>query len=240
VLLSFGTMGAKSVFRYLDSLYPLWMSRAAFPVEDPSKVPFNTFLMINPIIVILFTTALASFMERRRWHPYYVILAGTTISAMAPFWMMITQYAAVIFFITQLSIGEITWSPMLATYSCWFAPEGEEGSFFALATVPVFAAKAAAGYMSGQVLKTYCPPQLNGTAVASLSGNVTGVSALDAPCSPVVWLIVGFVALSSPLSILACMKCLKIDNPEDGKVIELDDMTFSDIDVELLTTTEDN
>ena len=59
-------MGAKSVFRYLDSLYPLWMSRAAFPVEDPSKVPFNTFLMINPIIVILFTTALASFMERRR------------------------------------------------------------------------------------------------------------------------------------------------------------------------------
>jgi hypothetical protein len=179
-------------------------------------------------------------MERRRWHPYYVILAGTTISAMAPFWMMITQYAAVIFFITQLSIGEITWSPMLATYSCWFAPEGEEGSFFALATVPVFAAKAAAGYMSGQVLKTYCPPQLNGTAVASLSGNVTGVSALDAPCSPVVWLIVGFVALSSPLSILACMKCLKIDNPEDGKVIELDDMTFSDIDVELLTTTEDN
>ena len=228
VVLSFGTMGAKSVFRYLDSLYPLWMSRAAFPVPDPSLVPFNTFLMINPIIVILFTAALATFMERKGWHPYWVILIGTTISATAPFWMTITQYWAVILFITQLSIGEISWSPMLSTYSCWFAPPGQEGTFFALAAIPLFGAKAAAGYMSGKVLKEFCPPApKNATDVMmAIAGNMTAATVPPVPCSPVVWVIVGCVAISSPLIILVFMKCLKVPDPRD----RLEDVPMSEMD----------
>lgn len=225
IILSISTLGAKSVFRYLDSLYPLWMSRAAFPVANPTQVPFNTFLIINPVIVIAFTAFLATFMERRRWHPYWIILVGTAVSGLAPFWMMITEYAAVIVFITQLSIGEITYSPMLSTYSCWFAPAGEEGTFFALATIPLFAAKAGAGYMSGQVLQNFCP------AAASNATATTLIAAQPVACSPVVWLIVGCVACSSPLLILLFMRCLKIPDPRDTAPISLDDVTFSDIDV---------
>ena len=240
VILSFGTMGAKSVFRYLDSLYPLWMSRAAYPVADPAQVPFNTFIMVNPIIVILFTTALASFMERRHWHPYWVILGGTLIAGLAPFWMMIVQYWAVLFFITQLSLGEITWSPMMSTYSCWFAPEGEEGIFFALATIPLFGAKAVAGYLSGQVLSTYCPPHqpVNLTMVGL---NTTAVMETLPPppgCSPIVWFIVGCLAMSSPVIILVFMKCIKINDPnkkiadDDALYLDAGTLTFSDVELD--------
>lgn len=217
ILLSFGVMGAQSVFRYLDSLYPLWMTRAPYPVSNPAEVPFTSFLIINPAMVLLFTTMFANLAERRLWHPYWIILLGTAISATSPFWMMIVQYWAVFIFIIQLSLGEIIWSPMLSTYSCWFAPEGREGIFFALATIPVFGAKAAAGVMSGQVLKNYCPPHIH-NATQVINGTLATVIPPD--CSPVIWTIVAAVACSSPLVILVFYKCIKIPRPqpEDMKV----------------------
>ena len=144
--------------------------------------------------------------------------------------MVITQYWAVIFFITQLSIGEISWSPMLATYSCWFAPAGQEGTFFALAAIPLFGAKAAAGYMSGRVLKEFCPPPSKNATAAAVMFNATVVPTdAPVPCSPVVWVIVGCVAVTSPLIILAFMRCLKVPNPaEQVEDVPMDDMTSRD------------
>lgn len=220
VLLSFGVLGAKSVFRYLDSLYPLWMTRAPFPVAHPEDVPFNSFIMINPLIVIVFTTAVASFIERRGWHPYWVILLGTLIAGLAPFWMMIIQYWAVVLFITQLSLGEIIWTPMMQAYSCWFTREGKEGIFFALSTIPLFGAKAIAGVLSGALMSAHCPVASHDNTTTAMLSNLTTIVGnftrppLDTPaCSPIVWFLVGAFAISSPALVLLFKHFIKIENP---------------------------
>lgn len=205
--LTFGVLGAKSVFRFLDSLYPLYMERAPFPVEDPTAIPYLSFLTIDPLLVMLLTAPVANFFAKKRFHPYWVILFGISISALAPFFMVIVQYWAVIAFIVTMSLAEIIWSPMLATYACWFAPQGEEGVYLALSALPVFAAKGGAGWLSGTILNNYCPS--NGTF-----------------CHSVIWVFVGLLALSSPVIVAIAYKLVKIENPainiKTGEDIGLD------------------
>lgn len=195
-ILTFGVLGAKSVFRFLDSLYPLYMERAPFPVEDPTAVPYLSFLTVDPLLVMLFTAPVANYIARKQFHPYWVILGGVVVSAAAPFFMIIVQYWAVFAFIITMSLAEIVWSPMLATYACWFAPQGEEGMYLALSALPVFAAKGGAGWLSGLILSEYCP--VNGTV-----------------CHSVIWAFVGLLAVSSPVIIGLAYKLVKIENPTD-------------------------
>lgn len=193
-IISFGMLGAKSITKFLDSLYPLYMSRAPFPVEDPSAVPYLTILTINPILVVLFTLVVANYVASREFHPYTVIVVGITISAFSPVLMVIVEYWAVIVFIVVMTFGEIIWAPMLDSYVCWFAPQGEEGVYLALTAVPVFAAKGGAGWISGQVLNHFCP----------LTGG---------ECRSAIWLFVALLASTSPIILISAYKLVKIKNP---------------------------
>jgi len=194
-VLTFGVLGAKSVFRFLDSLYPLYMERAPYPVPDPSAVPYLSFLVIDPLLVMICTAPVSNFIAQKQFHPYWVIMVGVCISGLAPFFMLIVHYWAVIAFIVTMSLAEIIWSPMLATYACWFAPQGEEGVYLALSALPVFAAKGGAGVLSGEILNHYCPA--NGDT-----------------CHPVIWAFVGALAASSPLIIGVAYKLVKIDQDD--------------------------
>lgn len=72
VVLSLSLVGAKSVFVYLISLYPVYMKRAPFPVEHPEQVPFMTFLIINPIIVIAVTYPFGALVTYMGWDRFWV------------------------------------------------------------------------------------------------------------------------------------------------------------------------
>ena len=62
-------------------------------------------------------------------------------------------------FIVVLSLGEAVWSPRLYEYTATIAPRGRESSYMGLSELPLFLAKPVAGFLSGWMLQTYCPPE---------------------------------------------------------------------------------
>lgn len=196
VLLCFVVVGARSVFRSLDAIYPDFLRRAPFPVSDAEQVPFILLLGINPLMVVCFTTLIGSLVTKHRWHLFWVILFGSLLSAGAPFFMVFVQYWAVVAFLAVLSLGEIIWSPQLDAYAFYFAPVGKEGIFFALATIPTFLSKIFVGVMSGKLLGAYCPDPSIGSCDQGY----------------IIWLIVGGVTVSTPLLLLALTRVLKVEN----------------------------
>jgi len=212
VAICFCAIGARSVFRSLDALYPDFMRRAPFPVEDPEKVPFYLFMLINPVIVIALTPIVENVMKNLRWHIYHVILLGSIVSCAAPFFMITVRYWGVIAFQILLSFGEIIWSPQLDTYTFYFAPRGKEGIFFSLATIPLFAAKVVLGALSGELLELFC----------SDKGE-------DCSRGWMMWLWVGVLTLTTPLLLLLLRRCLKIDHrhkKDDEELANEDENSF--------------
>lgn len=83
-------------------------------------------------------------------------------------------------FVVQLSIGEAIWSPRTYEYLMSVAPKGREGTYTAVASIPLFASKVPTGLLSGYLLETYCPK--------------------DGPChGQTLWLIIMLFTLASPL-----------------------------------------
>lgn len=72
VLLSVALVGAKAIYVYLIALYPLYMKRAPYPVDDPESMPFMTFLLINPIIVIAMTYPVGALVTHFKWDRFWV------------------------------------------------------------------------------------------------------------------------------------------------------------------------
>jgi proton-dependent oligopeptide transporter, POT family len=191
VLLSLATTGAKSIYRYLDSLYPLYMQRAPYPVEHPEAMPYMTLLLLNPLLACLLTPLFSIAATRWRVHPFDIILLGCLISAVAPFLMIIVQYWAVIIFVVILTVGEALWNPMLQRYTNEFCDPGTEGMFFALATVPLFAAKVISGSLTGLLLNSFC-------------------TITDCQRGWIVWLIIGCITATSPLLLITTCKWTRI------------------------------
>jgi hypothetical protein len=187
VILSLATTGAKSIYRYLDSLYPIYMPRAPFPVADPAAVPYMTLLLLNPTLACIVTPLISVAIARWNVHPFDAILLGCSIAAGAPFLMLIVQYWAVVLFVIVLTLGEALWVPLLQKYATDFCAPGSEGIFFALSNLPLFAAKVISGSLSGILLERYCS------------------SALDCAQGWWMWLIIGCLTASSPvLLLLSC------------------------------------
>jgi hypothetical protein len=213
VLLSFSLIGAKSVFVFLYTLYPVYMKRAPFVgVADPAAVPFMTFLVIDPIVVITLTWPIAALVTKYKWERFWVIFAGTLLASVAPFLMMPYYYPFVIGFIILDSFAESIWSPLFQKYANEFAPPGKEGLFFGMVGMVLFMGKLLGG-ASGELLAHYCPAQ--------------------GQCAQgyMIWLIVGCVTLSTPIFMLASCKWTWIRNNTSGdyagkKDVEMEELDF--------------
>jgi predicted MFS family arabinose efflux permease len=137
VLFSTLLLGAKTVFVYMYSLYPIYMKRATFDGNDNgAAMPFMMFTVADPVIVIVLSWVMGWLINKYNLERYWVIVAGTAIGAGAPFFMMLPHYWAVIMFIVVMAIGESVWSPVYDRYIAEFTQRGDEGIFFGLATIP--------------------------------------------------------------------------------------------------------
>jgi MFS family permease len=137
VLFSTLLLGAKTVFVYMYSLYPVYMKRATFDGNsNGAAMPFMMFTVADPVIVIVLSWVLGWLINRYNLGRYWVCVAGTAIGAGAPFFMMLPHYWAVIMFIVVMAIGESVWSPVYDRYIAEFTQRGDEGIFFGLATIP--------------------------------------------------------------------------------------------------------
>lgn len=191
VLLSLGTTGAKSIYRYLDSLYPLYMRRAPF-VPSTENVPYMTFLLINPALACVLTPVASALAVRYNVHPFDLILLGCLVSAGAPFFMIATQYWAVILFVLVLTVGESIWAPSLQKYTNDFCEPGTEGMFYALSTIPLFAAKIISGSLTGILLEHFC--KADGDCLEGWT----------------IWLIIGCITVSSPFLLAVTFRWTRI------------------------------
>jgi MFS family permease len=105
-------------------------------------------------------------------------------------------YVSIFFFIALYSVGETLWSPRLYEYSAAIAPKGQAASYMALSMLPMFIAKFFVGGSSGWLLAKFCP--------------ATG------PRHPeIMWLIIGCIALVTPLGTFVFRKHLQVH--EDGR-----------------------
>lgn len=141
------------IFQHAHLTWPKYAIR-----EFGETFPYATYWSINPAMIVLltpFATALT-----RRWAVYPTIVAGALLSAASVFAMAAsTSVAASVVFIVVLSLGEAVWSPRLYEYTATIAPRGRESSYMGLSELPLFLAKPVAGFLSGWMLQTYCPPE---------------------------------------------------------------------------------
>lgn len=178
-------LGAKIVFRQLDSSLPKYMRRT---LGDDAR--YGAVYSVNPFMIIFLAPLCSALLTR--FDIYRVITIGSLIAALSVFAMLIdASYTSTIIFVVGLSFGEALYSPKLYDYTMAVAPRGDEGIYTQLASAPMFVAKIGAGSLSGFLLETYCPSLDEDNQV------------VDRRRCTLVWLWVGLLSLSSPLLLVA-------------------------------------
>eukprot|EP01043_Picozoa_sp_COSAG02_P011446 COSAG02_NODE_421_length_22605_cov_158.841198_12_plen_117_part_00 len=112
------------------------------------------------------------------------------------------------------TVGEAIYAPRMIEYSVTVAPMGREGTYVALSSAPLFAAKLVGGGVSGGLLQRYCPGiGSNGSpggVAAAAAASVTsmddlpGAAAAGGGCDDGAWIyfLVGCLAVAtSPIPI---------------------------------------
>jgi dipeptide/tripeptide permease len=100
-------------------------------------------------------------------------------------------YAGIVLCVLVYSVGECFYSPRLYEYPAAIAPKGQEGSYLALSMLPYFFAKFFAGGLSGYLLAAYCPAE-------------------GPRNSQMIWVIVGGMALLTPLGLLLARRYIQV------------------------------
>ena len=83
------------------------------------------------------------------------------------------------------TVGEAIYAPRMIEYSVTVAPMGREGTYVALSSAPLFAAKLVGGGVSGGLLQHYCPGigsngSPGGAAAAAAAASATSMDDLPA------------------------------------------------------------
>jgi MFS family permease len=180
--------------------------------------PFaRLFGFLNAVVVIVFAPVIGALTQK--FTAYKTVIIGTTIAALSIFLMAVPPaffgpladgpfgaaiswwlglqgplhplYAAIVLCVIIYSLGECFYSPRLYEYPAAIAPKGQEGSYMALSMLPYFFAKFFAGGLSGYLLAAYCPAE-------------------GPRSSHMIWLIVGGMALLTPLGLLLARRFIQV------------------------------
>jgi len=184
----------------------------------------HLFGMLNSVCVIILVPVIGALTQR--FSAYKMVVFGSFLSAASLFFLAVPQdvflpiangwyghlvaktwlgipgdaisplYVSITFTGIVYSIGESFWSPRLYEYTAAIAPKGQEASYMALSTLPYFLAKLGVGMLSGVLLATYCPE--------------TGPRN-----SATIWLIIGCMALATPVGLLVLRKFIQVH--EEGR-----------------------
>lgn len=201
-------------------LYHMYYTFPKFGIRELGEgAPIgHIFGLLNAVIVIIFAPVVGALTQR--FSAYKTVVIGTTISAVAVFFMAVPPslfqgladgwlgnlightwlgltgpvhplYPAIVLCVTMYSIGECFYSPRLYEYPATIAPKGQEGSYLALSMLPYFFAKFMVGSISGFLLARYCPAE-------------------GPRDSQMIWLIVGLMALLSPIGLIVFRRYIQV------------------------------
>ncbi len=203
-------IGVKLTFTHQFIVFPKYYTRILG--EDAPIGMMNT---INPTIITIGLILLIPVIMR--FSVFRLIIVGTIVSSLSVFalvvpaklftligWSLESGYLTLILIqIVLFSFGELIWSPRLSEYTVTIAPKGREGSYMSMAVLPMFLAKPLNGWLSGKLLTKYCPDGVMNDIVSGARSWYNGPEMM--------WLILGVIAISSPILILVFKGVIKPD-----------------------------
>ncbi len=191
-------LGVRAVFLYLSLLHPKFWLRL---IGDDARI--GTLQALNPVMVMIGLVLIVPLLSR--FNVYSMLVGGALITSVSLFLQAIPPmfgfelahwtYITTVAFLLVLTLGELIWSPRLHEYTAAVAPEGQEGTYFGLAMVPMFGAKTLVSLASGHLLTRFCPEGIGDRLRAG------EVPFWESPYA--MWMILGFIALAGSVSALA-------------------------------------
>ena len=201
-------------------LYHMYYTFPKFGIRElgPGAPIGHIFGLLNAVIVVILAPVVGALTQKVS--AYKAVVIGTAITAVSVFFMALPPawfqgladgflgnlightwlgltgpvhplYVAIVLCVVMYSIGESFYSPRLYEYPAAIAPKGQEGSYLALSMLPYFVAKFFVGSISGFMLVRYCPAE-------------------GPRHSQTLWLIVGLMALISPLGLILCRRYIQV------------------------------
>jgi MFS family permease len=201
-------------------LYHMYYTFPKFGIRELGQgAPIgHVFGLLNAVIVVFLAPVVGALTQKIS--AYKAVVIGTSIAAASVFFMAVPPalfqgladgwmgelightwlgltgpvhplYVAIVLCVVMYSIGESFYSPRLYEYPAAIAPKGQEGSYLALSMLPYFVAKFFVGSISGFLLTRYCPAE-------------------GPRSSHMIWLIVGLMALVSPVGLVLARRYIQV------------------------------
>jgi proton-dependent oligopeptide transporter, POT family len=165
---------------------PLYCARAFTGIVQDN---FEFFVNFNPILIFILAPMIAVYTAKK--HTYKMMVYGTSVMALAPFLLAFGPNVYMLFgFIIVMTIGEAMWQPRFLQWVAEIAPKDMTGIYMGLGQLPWFLTKTLTGFYSGWFLTEFCPKDVDPSAMHSET----------------MWLIYGFIAIVSPISLLFARK----------------------------------
>ncbi len=176
----------RTLFAHQWLTLPQYIQRC-YPIEVFAK--YEWLVAINPFIIIVFVPLFAMF--TRKIKVINMMIIGTSVSAVTTFLLVPgPELTRLILYITLFSMGEALWSSRFLEYVAHLAPAGRVGAYMGIAGVPWFMAKTTTGFYSGRMMASFIPA--------------------DGPKdSSTLWLIYAFIALITPIGLIAAKKWIE-------------------------------
>jgi POT family proton-dependent oligopeptide transporter len=146
---------------------------------------FETATNLNSLLIFILCPIVAALTTKTK--VYNMMVVGTAIMAAPTFLLALGPSVWGLFgYVVIMTIGEAIWQPRFLQYAAEIAPEGRTGAYMGVAQFPWFLTKMIVPVYSGWFLANYCPEPSSGRP------QDTGT----------MWLIYGFVAISSTVLLI--------------------------------------
>jgi POT family proton-dependent oligopeptide transporter len=180
----FALLPVQTLFAYQWLVMPQFITRAfSEAVANNMESIVN---VVNPAIIVLGVPIITA--VTRKVPVYRMMIIGSLVSALPAFFFVLgPNFYLLMTYMILFSIGEALWQPRFLQLAAELAPEGRTGIYIAFANIPWFMIKFMAGWYTGSMMERYCPAE----------------GALQ---TETMWLIYGFIAITSPLLLLAANK----------------------------------
>jgi POT family proton-dependent oligopeptide transporter len=165
---------------------PLYTSRA---FEGFIRDNFEFFVNLNPILIFILAPMVTALTSKK--NAYLMMVAGTFVMALPTFFLVLGPNANTLMaYLILMTIGEAMWQPRFLQWVAEIAPKNMTGIYMGIGQFPWFLTKVVTSLYSGWFLMRYCPAD-------------TPPSAMN---TEMMWLIYGFIAIISPVSLLLARK----------------------------------
>ena len=165
---------------------PQYTSRA---FEGFVQSNFEFFVNLNPILIFILTPVVTALTMKKS--TYKMMIIGTLVMAMPTFILTLgPNVYTLMAYLILMTIGEAMWQPRFLQWVAEIAPKNMTGIYMGIGQFPWFLTKIITSLYSGWFLMNYCP--------ADVPPDQLNTEKL--------WLIYGFIAVSSPVFLILARK----------------------------------